>query len=253
MSRGRAVLASRVGLIVGSIALLEILCRTGVINPLTLLPPSEMAVAMVNLLASGKVAPDIERTFSTVAIAFALSVVVGIAAGAVLHAIPRLRRALDPLLASYYAVPFFVFYPVLVAFFGLNEMPLVAIGFAAAMVAMAISTLNGLDRVPPVLIKVARMHRLGRLRTLFLVVVPAAAASLMTGMKLALAYAFISIIAGEFILSGKGLGYQIAYAYNSFDNKTMYGLMLFVLLVATAMNSLLHMWEQRLLRRGTRA
>ena len=253
MSRGRDVLASRVGLIVGSIALLEILCRTGVINPLTLLPPSEMAVAMVNLIASGKVTPDIERTFSTVAIAFALSVVVGTAVGAVLHAMPRLRRALDPLLASYYAVPFFVFYPVLVAFFGLNEMPLVAIGFAAAMVAMAISTLNGLDRVPPVLIKVARMHRLGRLRTLFLVVVPAAAASLMTGMKLALAYAFISIIAGEFILSGKGLGYQIAYAYNSFDNKTMYGLMLFVLLVATAMNSLLHMWEQRLLRRRSRA
>ena len=83
------------------------------------------------------------------AIAFAASVVVGIAAGALLHAIPRLRRALDPLLASYYALPFFVFYPVLVAFFGLNAMPLIAIGFAAAMVAMLISTLNGLDRVPP--------------------------------------------------------------------------------------------------------
>ena len=132
-------------------------------------------------------------------------------------------------------------------------LPLIAIGFAAAMVAMAISTLNGLDRVPPVLIKVARIHRLGRLRTLFLVVVPSAAPALMTGMKLALAYAFISIIAGEFILSGKGLGYQIAYAYDSFDNKTMYGLMLFVLLVVTIMNTVLHMWEQRVLRRRSRA
>ncbi len=120
------------------------------------------------------------------------------------------------------------------------------------MVAMAISTLNGLDRVPAVLIKVARMHRLGRVRTLFLVVVPSAVPSLMTGMKLALAYAFISIIAGEFILSGKGLGYQIAYAYDSFDNRTMYGLMLFVLLIAIGMNTILHMWEQRLLRRRSR-
>lgn len=252
MSRGHKVLLARLALILGSVALLELLCRTGVINPLTLLPPSTMAAAMVQVIASGKVTSDITRTFSTVAIAFAASVVVGIAAGALLHAIPRLRRALDPLLASYYALPFFVFYPVLVAFFGLNAMPLIAIGFAAAMVAMLISTLNGLDRVPPVLLKVARIHRLGRLRTLILVVLPAAAPSLMTGTKLALAYAFISIIAGEFILSGKGLGYQIAYAYNSFDNRTMYGLMLFVLLVVTVMNSLLHMWEQRLMRRRSR-
>ncbi|HET8995199.1 MAG TPA: ABC transporter permease subunit, partial [Acetobacteraceae bacterium] len=192
------------------------------------------------------------RTFTTVAIAFAASVVVGAAVGALVHAIPRLRRAVDPLLASYYAMPFFVFYPLLVAFFGLNAMPLIAIGFAAAMVAMVISTLNGLDRVPAVLLKVARIHRLGRLRTLLLVVVPAATPSLMTGMKLALAYAFISIIAGEFILSGQGLGYQIAYAYDSFDNRTMYGLMLFVLLVVTMMNMLLHIWEQRLLRRRSR-
>lgn len=253
MTRGRAVLLSRLGLIVGAVALLELLCRTRVISPLTLLAPSAMAMAMVRLIASGQVTEDIERTFATVAIAFSASVVVGVATGAVLHAVPRLRRAMDPLLASYYAVPFFVFYPVLVAFFGLNLMPLVAIGFAAAMVAMALSTLNGLDRVPAVLIKVARMHRLGRLRTLSLIVVPAAAPSLLTGMKLALAYAFISIIAGEFILSGKGIGYQIAYAYNNFDNKTMYGLMLFVLLVATGMNTLLHMWEQRLLRRRSRA
>ena len=57
----------------------------------------------------------------------------------------------------------------------------------------------------------------------------------------------------EFILSGRGLGYQIAYAYDSFDNRTMYGLMLFVLLVATGMNAALHIWEQRLLRRRMRA
>ena len=47
MTRGRAVLLSRLGLIAGAIALLEVLCRSGAINPLTLLAPSQMAVAMV--------------------------------------------------------------------------------------------------------------------------------------------------------------------------------------------------------------
>jgi NitT/TauT family transport system permease protein len=253
MSRARAVLWGRVGLICGAVALLELLCRAGVISPLTLLAPSAMVIAMVDVIASGSVTGDMVQTFTTVAIAFGLAVAYGTGLGVLLHAAPRVRRAMDPLLASYYAVPFFVFYPVLVAFFGLNALPLIAIGFASGTVAMTISTLNGLDRTPPVLLKAARIHRLGRLRTSWLVILPAAAPYLLTGVKLSLAYAFIGIIAGEFILSGRGLGYQIAYAYNSFDNRTMYGLMLFVLLVSTGMNTALHMWEQRLLRRRMRA
>ncbi|HET9018077.1 MAG TPA: ABC transporter permease subunit, partial [Acetobacteraceae bacterium] len=222
-------------------------------DPLTLLPPSEMVAAMVEVIASGSVTDDMLRTFGTVAVAFGLAVGVGALFGTLLHAVPRLRQALDPLLASYYAVPLFVFYPLLVAVFGLNVLPLIVLGFASATVAMAISTLNGLDRTPTVLLKAARVHRLGRWRTALLVVLPAASPDLLSGLKLSLAYAFIGIIAGEFILSGRGLGYQIAYAYDSFDSRTMYGLMLFVLLVATAMNTALHVWEQRVRRRRMRA
>ena len=135
----------------------------------------------------------------------------------------------------------------------LGTLPLTAIGFIFAMPAVLISTLVGLDRVPKVLHRVARMHRLGRLTTAVRVVLPSAAPYLFNGIKLALAYAFIGVIAGEFILSGSGLGYAIAYAYESFDNRTMYGLLLFVLLTAVISNSLLYVWEQRLLRRRARA
>ncbi len=99
-----------------------------------------------------------------IAIVIALSVVLGFVAGLVIHALPRLREALDPFFATYYAVPIFIFYPVLIAIFGLSPMPIVLIGVATAIVAMIIATLNGLDRVPRVLTKVARVHRLGRWR-----------------------------------------------------------------------------------------
>ena len=51
------------------------------------------------------------------------------------------------------------------------------------------------------------------------VVLPAALPNLFGGIKLALAYSFIGVIAGEFILSSGGLGYGIAYAYESFENR----------------------------------
>jgi NitT/TauT family transport system permease protein len=243
----------RLAVIAGFVALVEALCRSGVINPLTLLPPSAMAAHLFELLTSGEINEAMANTFSNVAIAFVLSVVAGFAVGVVIHAVPRLRRVCDPLLASYYSVPVFVFYPLLVSLLGLNRWPLVAIGFMFGVTAMVIATLNGLDRVPRVLLKLARVHRMSRGAEVLRIVLPAAAPNLFTGAKLALAYAFIGVIAGEFILSGGGLGYAIAYAYDAFDNRTMYALMLFVLIVVTAVNAALYVWEQRLLRRRGRA
>jgi len=247
------VTVARIAVIAGFVLLIETLCRAGFINRLTLLPPSEMAAWLIHLLATGEINQAIAATFSNVAIAFVLSVVLGIAASVVIHAAQRLRRLCDPLLASYYSVPVFVFYPLFVSLFGLNRWPLITIGFAFGVIAMVIATLNGLDRVPRVLIKVARVHRMSRGAEVMRIVLPATAPYLFTGIKLALAYSFIGIIAGEFILSGGGLGYAIAYAYEGFDNKTMYALMLFVLVVVTAINAVLYVFEQRLLRRIGRA
>jgi len=152
---------------------------------------------------------------------------------------------LDPLLATYYAVPIFIFYPVLVAIFGLSLVPILLIGVATAMVAMIIATLNGLDRVPRVLSKVARVHRMGRLATALRLQLPAAAPYLFTGVKLSVSYAFIAVIASEFILAPAGLGRDIADAYADFNNPRMYALMLFLLVIATFINMALHAWDLR--------
>lgn len=239
----------RLAVVLGAVLALEALCRAGVIKPLTLIAPSAMALALIDLIRAGKVTADATKTFGNVALAFLLAVVIGFTAGVLLHGHARLRRALDPLFASYYAVPFFVFYPLFIVIFGLNDLPIVVIGFLFAVVAMVINTLNGLDRIPAVLLKVGRTHRLGPLRTAFFIKLPATAPYLFTGVKLAVAYAFIGVIAAEFILSGSGLGYAIAYAYNNFDNRKMYALMLLILVVITGVNMALHVWEQRLYRR----
>ena len=240
-------------IVAAALLVLELLCRTGTISPRTLIAPSAMALALVELLRAGKLTADIVKTFSNIALAGVLAVVAGFALGLALHAAVRVRRALEPLLASYYAVPFFVLYPLLVVVFGLNDLPIVAIGFLFGVVAMVIATLAGLDRIPPVLLKVGHVHRLGALRMALFVKLPAATPQLFTGLKLSVAYAVIGVIAAEFILSGGGLGYAIAYAYNNFDNRTMYALMLLVLAAVTVVNAALHGWERRVHgRRGAR-
>jgi NitT/TauT family transport system permease protein len=241
----------RLAVIVALIGVLELACRSGLISHRTIIPPSEMAMALWKLLASGAITADIERTLGVVVIVIVLSIVFGLALGVLIHALPRLREALDPLFATYYAVPIFIFYPVLIAIFGLSLIPIVLIGVATAVVAMIIATLNGLDRVPRVLTKVARVHRLGPLATALKLQLPAAAPYLFTGVKLSVSYGFIAVIAAEFILSPAGLGRDIADAYADFNNRRMYALILFLLIIATIVNGALHAFDMRWTGRRT--
>jgi NitT/TauT family transport system permease protein len=69
--------------------------------------------------------------------------------------------------------------------------------------------------------------------------------------KLAVSYAFIAVVAAEFILSPAGLGRDIADAYADFNNRRMYALILFLLIVATLVNSVLHALDLRWAARRT--
>ena len=235
----------RLAVIVIAVGLLELCCRTGMINPKVVIPPSEMADALVRLLISGQFNGQIARTFGIVIAAVLISVVLGFVLGLIIHALPRVREALDPFFATYYAVPIFIFYPVMIVIFGLSVMPIMLMGVATAIVAMVIATLNGLDRIPRVLTKVSRVHHMGTVATALRLKLPAAAPHLFTGVKLVVSYAFIGVIASEFILAPAGLGRIISDAYSDFDNRRMYALMLLLVIVATVVNMVLHVFDQR--------
>ena len=242
---------ARVLLLVGLVALLELLCLTGVIDHITMQPPHRMALDLVRLLASGALNGAIAKTLGNAAAAFLLSLAIGVAAAVLLHRFRAVREMLDPLFATYYAIPIFAFYPLLIILFGLGDAPQIFIGAMLGIVAVIVNTLIGLDRVPTVLMKTALINRMGPIETAWRVTLPSAAPYILTGAKLAVAYAFIGIIGAEFIMSRGGMGYEISYAYTNFDNATMYPLIILILVVSTAVNTLLARWEKRIMtRRG---
>ena len=239
------------GVIAGFVALLEVLCLAGVIDKITMPPPHRIAIDFVKLMASGALFPEIVKSMANVMLAFVLAYVLGIVIGTALHGYRTVRETLDPLFATYYAIPIFAFYPLFIVIFGLGDGPQVLIGFLLGIVAVIVTTLNGLDRVPPVLRKTALINRLSPFETAMRVTLPFCAPYLLTAAKLALAYAFIGVIGSEFIMARSGMGYEIGFAYTNFDNATMYPLILLILLLSIVMNGVLSHWEKVLLaRRG---
>ncbi|MGN6572301.1 MAG: ABC transporter permease [Pseudolabrys sp.] len=240
---------ARIAVLMVLVAVLELGCRSGLINNFNLIPPSQMVVALFELLRSGELNGAIVRTIGAVAIAVVLAIVAGLLIAIMLHALPRLRRAIDPVLATYYSVPIFVFYPLFIVIFGLNDRPKVLIGFLLAVVTLIASTLNGLDRIPPVFRKTAKVMRLSRVEVIRDVILPSAAPHIFNGVKLAIAHAFVGVLAAEFILSTAGLGYRISYAFHDFNSREMYAVLLLILIIVTIVNSLLLGWERRLRQR----
>ena len=163
------VAAARWSIVLAGFATVELCCRTGVIGRLTMIPPSAMIVSALHLLTAPAIQSDLLFTITNAAAAIVIAVIAGFVAGVIIHALPRFRRIVDPLLAAYYAVPTFIFYPMLVAILGLNRAPLIAIGAVLGVVAMTVNTLAGLDRIPRVYVKTAAALRMPRVATALLV------------------------------------------------------------------------------------
>jgi NitT/TauT family transport system permease protein len=221
------------------LAVLEGVCRARLVRPTDLVPPTVMLRAMAAALMEPATLDNIWQTLSSVAASVAIAAVAGIAAGIALHAVPRLRRACEPFIASYYALPLFALYPVLVVILGIGMAPIVFTGTLYAAMSVLIGTLSGLDHVPAVFGKVAKVHRLGRARALASIYVPSCSAEILGGITLAVSYAFVAVIASEFLLAPAGIGHDIADSYMSFKIERMYGLMLALVILVIALNGLL--------------
>ncbi len=241
----------QIAIILAFVALLEVLCLTKVIDKITMPAPHFILRDFFLMIIHGRYFHEVGQSMFNVMIAFVSAFVIGIITGTILHAYRLVRDVMDPLFATYYAIPVFAFYPLFIMIFGLGDGPQVLIGYMLGVVAVIVTILNGLDRVPRVLKKTARINRLSPFQTAIRVTLPFCAPFLLTAAKLALAYAFIGVIGSEFIMARSGMGYEIGHAYTNFDNATMYPLILLLLLISIFMNGILTAWEKVLLaRRG---
>jgi NitT/TauT family transport system permease protein len=201
---------------------------------------------MVRALGDPAALGDFGLTLAEVASATLLAAALGIVTGLVLHALPRLRRAFEPFIASYYALPLFALYPVLVVIFGVGSQPIIFTGVLYAAMSVVIATLSGLDHIPRVFYKTGKVQRLRWPAITLRILLPAAATDILGGVSLAVSYAFVAVIASEFLLAPKGIGRAIADAYNTFQIRRMYGLMLLTILIVVSINLVLRSFHKRL-------
>jgi nitrate/nitrite transport system permease protein len=98
-----------------------------------------------------------------------------------------------------------------------SEMSAIFVIFICSIWPMLINTAFGVAGVRQDWVNVARTHELGALRTAFLVILPAAAPTIITGMRISIGIAWLVIVAAEMLVGGTGIGYYVWNEWNNLD------------------------------------
>lgn len=175
-------------------------------TPDYLLPtPARVAAALAEyrgpLLHQGLV------TLREVLLAFAISTVAGVAAAVPIAFSRVVERLGYPLLVMSQAVPKIALGPLFIVWFGFGLATNVLIAVSVAIFPIIINTALGLSAIDPDLVRLGRSMGASRWRLFRLVRLPTALPSVLAGLKVAITFAVIGVVVGEFIVGGSGLGY----------------------------------------------
>lgn len=160
---------------------------------------------------------DLYISTQRVLIGFAIGVTVGVALGAVMSASQVLRHLIDPVIEVLRPLPPLAFIPLFIVWLGIGELPKEVLIVVGVTPLMAIVTVAALGEVPEDLRLCARTLGATRRYTLLHVQIRAALPAIITGMRIAMAGSWSSIVAVEMIAATSGLGYLITQAGDYLD------------------------------------
>lgn len=236
--------ATRLLVIVIFLGLVEAGVRTGLINPLFVSAPSHALAEAGVGLAGGPLLRPLLVTLYEAAMGFAASALAGVLVGYLLWRSTLLTRAYEPLVGALFASPMILLYPIYLVLFGRTSLAISAQAASLGVLPVILYTRQGLAGVPAVLVKTAVVHRLSPIREMRHVLLPAAAPTIFTGMRLAVTYVLISVVAMEYLAQIGGLGRVINQSYLRFDMGEVYAAMVVVVVITAGL-----MWATSWLER----
>jgi len=221
------------------LALWQIAADRDWVNTLFYPAPSVILERTRDHLLDGKLLDDSRITLKRLAIGFALGagpgVVVGLGAGLV----PFIRRAIYPLATALYVVPRIALLPLVLVAFGIGDPARVFMVTFSVFFIVFFSSLSAAQQVSPTDIDTARAFGANRDQVVRSVLLPGSAASIFSGLRVAMGVALIIITSTEFLVSRTGLGALIWRSYQIFDYPSMYSGIVAVTLLGVALNLVL--------------
>lgn len=189
----------------------------GAVGSRLLPPPSDVLDAILRGVASGELPYHLAVTLGRVAASFVVSMVIGTALGLALGRSTLLDRLFDGWLVLFLNLPALVVIILCFVWFGMVEATAILAVSINKIPNVAVILREGARALDQDFLDVARVYRLGPLRTLRHVVLPQLAPYVLAAARTGLALIWKIVLVVELLGRSDGVGFQINMYFQLFD------------------------------------
>jgi sulfonate transport system permease protein len=185
----------------------EIASRLGELPPYLLPAPSKVAGTAYKLVVTGTLLQDLGISLARASLGFLMGGSVGFVLGIVVGSSRVAEAVIDRPVQMVRAIPFLALLPLVIVWFGVGEGEKVFLVALGVVFPIYINTTLGIRQVDPKLLELGRVRELSRWQTIRRIILPGALPSILTGVRYALATAWLALVVAETIGAESGIGF----------------------------------------------
>lgn len=191
----------------------ELGVRVGGVKRVYLSPPSDVLVALWQLLHEGyagtalstQIGASIGRVFS----GYIMAALAGIPIGLLMGRSPFVQRILDPVLQTYRPIPPIAYIPLLIIWFGIGELPKVILIFLAVFPVVCLNAFDGVGNISETKLRAAYALGAKEWHIFWFIILPGSLPHIATGLRIGIGSAWMAVVAAEMIAADSGLGWMV--------------------------------------------
>jgi nitrate/nitrite transport system permease protein len=174
------------------------------------------------------IAIQLAHSLGRVGLGFLFACLVAVPLGFVIGMSPLLQKAFDPFIQVLKPISPLAWMPLALYTIKDSSVSGVFVIFICSVWPMLINTAFGVASVKREWLNVARTLEVKPLRKAFLVILPAAAPTILTGMRISMGIAWLVIVAAEMLVGGTGIGY---FVWNEWNNLSLTNVIFAILVI----------------------
>jgi len=169
-------------------------------------PPGPVLWRAIEMIEDGSLFEQVGASLQRILIGFTLGSLLGVALGLLTGSFRPVRRLLSAYVETLRFIPAVAMITVAVIWFGIGEASKIFIITYATVFVVLITTAAGVSGIAPNKLRAAQSLGANRAQIFFLVTLPATVPFILTGMRVAMANAFTTIVAAELVAANEGIG-----------------------------------------------
>ena len=172
-------------------------------------PPYAVLLRAIELLQDGTLAENVWASLHRIIIGFVAGSLIGIPIGLVIGSFPLARKILEPWTESLRFIPSVAMITIAVIWFGIGEPSKIFLIIYTTIFIVILNTAAGVGAISANKIRAAQALGANSRQIFFLVALPATVPYILTGMRIAMANSFTTIVAAELVAANSGLGVML--------------------------------------------